>query len=155
MIALASSQASITTSYTYDPFGRATSTGAPSANRYQYTGRENDSTGLQYNRARYYNPSIGRFISQDPLGQAGSGTNLYQYANDNPVNLTDPTGQSADPTIFTGPGLCLVSVLSGAKDGAAAAGCIVGTLLMFLFPEMSLLDEELVFRLDRTCCSAP
>jgi hypothetical protein len=44
--------------------------------------------------------------------------------------------------------LCLVSVLSGVKDGAAAVGCGVGTFLLFLFPEEALLDEELIFELE-------
>ncbi len=57
-----------TTEYTYDPFGATTSTGATSTNPYQYTGRENDGTGLQYNRARYDNPTTTQFTSQDPLG---------------------------------------------------------------------------------------
>ena len=47
-------------------------------------------TGLHYNRFRYYDPDIGRFISQDPIGLAG-GNNLYQYAA-NPVSWIDPLG---------------------------------------------------------------
>jgi RHS repeat-associated protein len=54
------------TTYAYDPFGNATLTGA-SANPFQYTGRENDGTGLYYYRARYYSPAIRRFLSEDPL----------------------------------------------------------------------------------------
>jgi uncharacterized protein RhaS with RHS repeats len=42
-------------------------------------------------RARYYNPAIGRFLSEDPLGFAG-GINLYAYAGDSPTNFSDPTG---------------------------------------------------------------
>ncbi len=94
-IALADSSGEPTTEYTYDPFGATTSTGATSTNPYQYTGRENDSTGLQYNRARYYSPTTGRFTSQDPLGLEGSGTNLYAYTGDNPLNGDDPSGMSS------------------------------------------------------------
>jgi hypothetical protein len=43
-------------------------------------------------RARYYNPNTGRFLSEDPMGFAGSGTNLYAYAKNNPINLKDPYG---------------------------------------------------------------
>ncbi len=92
-IALANSSGEVKTSYTYDPFGTTTSTGAESGNPYQFTGRENDGTGLQYNRARYYSPSGARFISQDPAGFAGSGANLYWYANGDPLDFTDPTGR--------------------------------------------------------------
>jgi RHS repeat-associated protein len=60
--------------------------------RYGYTGREQDETsGLMYYRARYYDPAIGRFISRDPIGIAG-GINLYAYAANNPTTLTDPMG---------------------------------------------------------------
>lgn len=45
-------------------------------------------TGLQYNRFRYYDPDIGRFVSQDPIGLSG-GNNLYQYAA-NPSGWIDP-----------------------------------------------------------------
>ncbi|ABM33903.1 RHS repeat-associated core domain-containing protein [Paracidovorax citrulli] len=53
----------------------------------QYLDRE---TGLHYNTFRYYDPDIGRFISQDPIGLAG-GVNLYQYAP-NPIYWADPLG---------------------------------------------------------------
>jgi RHS repeat-associated protein len=43
-------------------------------------------------RARYYDPSIGRFISEDPTQFAGSATNFYAYTENNPINLTDPSG---------------------------------------------------------------
>ncbi|MFD4841670.1 RHS repeat-associated core domain-containing protein [Achromobacter sp. NPDC058515] len=49
-------------------------------------------TGLHYNRHRYYDPEIGRFIAKDPIGFAG-GLNVYQYAP-NPTNWIDPSGLS-------------------------------------------------------------
>lgn len=57
-----------------------------------FTGREYDSEiGLYYNRARYYNPKFGRFISQDPIGQVDD-VNLYAYVGNNPVNAVDLSG---------------------------------------------------------------
>lgn len=53
----------------------------------QYHDKE---TGLHYNRYRYYDPGIGRFISKDPIGLAG-GINLHQYAP-NPIEWVDPLG---------------------------------------------------------------
>jgi RHS repeat-associated protein len=77
--------------YTYDPFGTTTYSGAPSTNAQQYTGRENDATGLYYYRARYYSPRLQRFISQDPIG-FGGGVNHYAYAANNPIKWSDPDG---------------------------------------------------------------
>lgn len=51
---------------------------------------EDDETGLYYNWHRYYDPLIGRYITQDPIGLA-AGPNSYQYV-DNPVTWTDPLG---------------------------------------------------------------
>ena len=45
-----------------------------------------------YYRARYYNPTTGRFLSEDPIGFAGSGMNLYAYASENPLRFNDPWG---------------------------------------------------------------
>ena len=43
-------------------------------------------------RDRYYNPEIGRFISEDPIGLKG-GKNLYRYVKNNPINFKDPSGK--------------------------------------------------------------
>ena len=79
---------------TYSAFGdRTITTTGTSTNRLKYTGREQDpDTGLYYYRARYYDPSIGRFISEDPLGfQAG--INFYSYVKNDPVDGNDPSGE--------------------------------------------------------------
>ena len=52
-----------------------------------------EESGLHYNRFRYYDPEIGRFVSQDPIGLRG-GTNLFEYAP-NPIIWVDPLGLSA------------------------------------------------------------
>lgn len=77
--------------YFYEPFGQTTALGTEN-NPFQYTGRENDSTGLYYYRARYYNPVLGRFLSEDPEGFEGDGPNFYVYVANNPINLIDPEG---------------------------------------------------------------
>ena len=77
----------------YEPFGR--SAGAITASTSAgYTGRERDEDELYYYRARYYNPAVGRFLSEDPLGLE-AGLNSYAYADDDPVNMRDPTGTVA------------------------------------------------------------
>jgi RHS repeat-associated protein len=75
-------------SFSYEPFGRATTT---STYPFQYTGRLPVTAGLYNYRARYYSCN-GRFISEDPLGFAGGSTLLYEYAANNPLIYTDPTG---------------------------------------------------------------
>jgi RHS repeat-associated protein len=90
-IALADSAGALQTEYTYEPFGRTILTGASSSNPLQYTGRENDGAELYHYRARYYQPNLGRFASEDPIGLAG-GVNFYAYVLNNPLNLTDPQG---------------------------------------------------------------
>lgn len=75
----------------YDSFGNSTGS---LFTRYGYTGREFDpDTGLMYYRARWYDPQVGRFISEDSKGLAG-GINLYSYVSNNPIVWKDPFGLS-------------------------------------------------------------
>jgi RHS repeat-associated protein len=92
-LALTDAAGSSQTTYTYEPFGKTTVSGT-STNSFKYTGRENDTDGLYYYRARYYGSGGGRFLQEDPIGISG-GLNLYNYVNSNPVNAIDPTGQIA------------------------------------------------------------
>ena len=87
---LADQSGAVTSSATYDSFGNQAGT---LGTRYGYTGRERDDfTGLMYYRARMYDPALGRFISEDPIGFAGANINLYGYVRNNPLNLIDPLG---------------------------------------------------------------
>ncbi len=85
----------------YDGFGNVTQeTQSSNGDRWKWTGRELDSeTGLQYNRARSYDPKTGRWTSQDPLGFAGGDGNLYRYAMNGPTISTDPTGLGDFPIL--------------------------------------------------------
>lgn len=89
-VALTDNTGSIVAAYGYEPFGATTATGN-SSNPYQFTGRENDGTGLYYFRSRYYEPALGRFISEDPLG-FGGGADFYAYVGDDPLDAVDPLG---------------------------------------------------------------
>lgn len=91
-VALADTTGAVQTSYTYEAFGGTTQTGGANTNSYKYTGREDDGTGLYYYRARYYSPRLQRFVSEDPIGFAGSDANLYRYVGGNPVSNRDPSG---------------------------------------------------------------
>lgn len=85
------------TSYSYDAYGNLSVSGNTEIqNPYTYNAEYTDaSTGNQYLRARYYDPEEGTFLTQDsylgsllePLSQ-----NLYIYAENNPVNYSDPSG---------------------------------------------------------------
>ncbi len=92
-LALADSSGTLQTHYTYEPFGKTTASGAASTNSFQFTGRENDGTGLYYYRARYYHPGIQRFASEDPIEFFAGDVNLYAYTRSSPTNATDATGQ--------------------------------------------------------------
>jgi len=91
-IAVADSVGAVQTEYTYESFGRPTVTGASNSNSYQYTGRENDGTGLYYYRARYYHPTLQRFVSEDPIEFRGGDVNLYGYVGNRPTFSGDPLG---------------------------------------------------------------
>jgi RHS repeat-associated protein len=90
---LFNSSGSLATLYSYEPFGKPTMTGASSAFPYLFAGMEWDSsTGLYHTPARYYSPSLQRFLSEDPMGFAGGDVNLFAYAGNDPINNTDPSG---------------------------------------------------------------
>jgi RHS repeat-associated protein len=80
------------TRYTYGAFGTTAATGERNSNTAQFTGRDNDGTGLHYYRARYYNPRLQRFISEDPLDFGAGDANLYAYVGSSPTNWVDPLG---------------------------------------------------------------
>lgn len=90
-VALTDSNGAIQTQYNYEPFGRTVVTGSASGSATKYTGREDDETGLYYYRNRYYSPTLQRFTSEDPSGLNG-GINIYAYARNNPISLSDPLG---------------------------------------------------------------
>ena len=74
--------------------------------------------GLYYYRARWYDPAVGRFLSEDPIGFAGGDANRFRYAENDPVNLVDPRG------LWTG-GIGL--------GGTAGAGGAVGGSAILVF----------------------
>jgi RHS repeat-associated protein len=80
----------------YDAFGNIVSGQADGSGQsvvYAYTGRVWDADSeLYYYRARWYDPEVGRFISEDPIGFAAGDVNINNYVGGSPTNYTDPSG---------------------------------------------------------------
>ena len=78
----------------YDAYGNLTSqTNAALDSLFGYTGRQFDQvTGLQNNLNRWYDPAVGRWLSEDPLSFGGGDSNLYRYVGKNPIMYVDATG---------------------------------------------------------------
>jgi RHS repeat-associated protein len=93
-IALTDPNGAIQQQYSYDPYGNATPSNPTTGftNPYQYTGREADSQGLYYYRARYYSPLMGGFISEDPIEFDGGQPSFYAYVGGDPVDYVDSSG---------------------------------------------------------------
>lgn len=88
-----SSAGAVTLARRYDPWGHLL-VGASAAG-WAFTGREWDvDTALHYYRARFYDPHLGRFASEDPIGLRGD-RNLYLYVSNRPALLVDPLGLQA------------------------------------------------------------
>ena len=129
-ISLADPAGNIQADYTYEPFGRTQLTGSPGTNPYQYTSRENDGNGMYYYRARYYHPSLQRFISEDPLRFTAGDLNLFSYARNSSPNLRDPSGMFVQvPVVIAA--LCGAGAVAGAAASDALAGrkSTIATLL--------------------------
>ena len=91
VVALASDTGHLTDSYQYDPWGQLLRSQGTTYNPYRYVGtygvRWDVAAGMYWMRARWYYPTVGRFISRDPLRTYNS----YAYAGDNPVQYCIPT----------------------------------------------------------------
>jgi len=96
----------------------------------------------RYSWARYYHPSLQRFISEDPIGFAGGDPNLYSYVFNQPTSFRDPTGLAVDPISWTaaaimcGSGSVIGAVMAGRKATwderlrYAGIGCAAGMLTL-------------------------
>ena len=125
-VALSNTAGTAAVSYSYEAFGKTIISGT-SENPFQYTGRENDGTGLYYYRARYLSPQLARFLREDPIltpfmpldiGLCSQANTVvwqlpdrmrsprrdiaqlliaYVYTNNNPIRSSDPTGLTPYP----------------------------------------------------------
>ena len=141
----------------YIPFG--STYGESGSEEFKYTGKREDSTGLYYYGARYYDPQVGRFITEDPI--TGSlydphSLNRYVYCRNNPHKYTDPDGRLWNVAIGAGVGAlvnCAFYTIShwekrGTRDfnkglfksivTGAVEGGIMGATAGVINPTMSL-----------------
>jgi RHS repeat-associated protein len=114
-IALTESTGSITNTYKYEPYGKqlASSTGS-TPNPFRFAGEYFDSaTGLYKIGARYYDTTLGRWTSTDPMASVVNdhGGNGYSYADGDPTNIVDPTGLTGDRG-WTGPQCANINAVS-------------------------------------------
>jgi RHS repeat-associated protein len=94
-IAMTDQHQDIVNKYAYTPFGIIADEQEGVAQPFKYVGQFGvmaEPNGFYYMRARYYDPEVGRFITEDPIGFAGGDVNLYAYVQNNPINYTDPYG---------------------------------------------------------------
>lgn len=119
----------ITHSYSYDPFGKVLAKTETDANPFQYVGQHGvqyESPTLTFMRARYYDPTTGRFVSEDPIWAL----NLYPYADNNPVMKIDADGKIAGWVVETAASATLGGIVDGyigfrdGERGSKLAGTI-------------------------------
>jgi RHS repeat-associated protein len=130
---LADDDGTVTGTYAYDAFGPVrTHTGATT--EWSYTGEQNDATGLEYLRTRYYDPAVGRYLSRDPLPFI----QRYAYVGNNPTTFIDPYGlfcigpkQLCDKVgdVVGGAGDIVGGAIDAGGDLLGAAGKRVGAAL--------------------------
>jgi RHS repeat-associated protein len=94
----------------YGPYGSSRYSTGMLPTSVGFTGQHADSvTGLDYDVARYYDPTIGQFLTPDSVQGNAQGVDPYAYVGDNPETLTDPTGQASCVSICflpePGPGI--------------------------------------------------
>jgi len=159
-ILLTNSSGSSIAQYAYEPFGNTTVTSGSSTNEFQYAGRENDGAGLYYYRARYYDSTIGRFISEDPLEleavtrmsvkpgypfitprrrapRVAAENNSYAYARNDPIMFSDPFGlvcqNACDDRCDRDWAIGFVTCIALAPEGGfPAVACILGITALWM-----------------------
>ncbi len=138
-VAMSDSGQNIINKYVYDPFGKITNQVEAVSQPFKFVGQHGVMTepnGLYYMRARYYDPEVGRFISEDPIGFEGGDVNLCVYAGNNPVLLFDPYGLYTWPYTWeswAGVTLGLVGIATIPVSGTAAGIIFTGGVIFTIW----------------------
>jgi len=124
VVALTDAAQAVTDRWTYDAFGGIIAEQGETPNLYNFVGalgvEGHIGHGLLYMRQRYYDPVVGRFLTEDPIRD---GLNWYAYCGNNPVNGVDPTGLFAPaivPVVVIAIGLILAVDIWPAGEGEPA-----------------------------------
>ncbi|HEU0073641.1 MAG TPA: RHS repeat-associated core domain-containing protein [Dehalococcoidia bacterium] len=145
-MALTDEDGDVDTTWDYDVFGAVRNLTGSQPNDFTFAGEQVDgSTGLQYLRARYYDPEVGRFISKDqwpPSSRNPQSLNLYAYVQNNPPKYVDPLGLGPreEDTFAIGKG----AVTSATLVTAGVAAGIVAVAYLPPREQYRLLWPELI-----------
>ncbi len=140
-VALTNSSQTVVNQYSYTPFGiliseQETLMGQP----FKFSGQVGimaEPNGFYYMRARYYDPSMGRFISEDPSGFDSGDLNLYAYVGNNPLIFIDPSGLSRQinwGSVIKGGSAAVaggVGIAFGAGFSETGVGAVIGVPLVW------------------------
>ncbi|KAA0255550.1 MAG: RHS repeat protein, partial [Acidobacteria bacterium] len=92
VVATNDSAGNVTHSVVFDAWGNVKAENGTRTHPFTYTGREVGEAGLHFYRARYYQPSVGRFLQEDPLRRVNAMTRTFDYVGNGPVAMADPLG---------------------------------------------------------------
>ena len=129
--AVSDASGTVTATYRTDEFGVPTTPTGSSTQPFTYTGEPRDATGLVYLRARYYDPTLGRFMSRDPFAGFGASPlslNRYAYVGNNPATARDPSGQVPPIAICATPWTAAACVAAAGEAISFVGGVIAGTI---------------------------
>ena len=145
-LAMTDSSGKTVNAYAYSVFGETIGQSETIPNPFKYVGKFgviDDRNGLLYMRARYYDPTVGRFVSKDPKGLAG-GMNAYGYTQNNPIRFVDPGGLDLTDVVLSCGGLALA--VCGAEYLALGVGVVAAARsvadLMERFAESAKADLD-------------
>jgi RHS repeat-associated protein len=109
--------------------------------RHRFAGRELDQeTGLYYMRDRYYDPQLGRFLSEDRAGKQGA-ANLYEYVESNPVNNRDPSGKILVRSVGGGFSGGSTPGINESEPSGLVSGSALWSLLYFGSTDFAFMDD--------------